>query len=136
VAMAALLARHLPAGPPQLPVIRPAMALMLAWLLVWPLQRPWYDAIAFCLLAVLPASRLDWLLLIRAVPTAMAMATGANGQTHLAWLLHVVDFVGSYLSPWVRLGTLLAAVVLCVLGAWTLRRPRAELPAVEAAALT
>jgi hypothetical protein len=136
VAMAVLLARRLPAGPAHLPVIRPAMALMLAWLLVWPLQRPWYDAIAFCLLAVIPASRLDWLILIRAVPAAMAMATGANGPPRSMWLRHVVDFVGSYVSPWVLLGTALAAVVLCVLGAWTLRRPRAERPVVEAAALT
>ena len=52
------------------------------------------------------------------------------------WLARVIGFVGSEVSPWVRLGTVLAAVVLCVLGAWTLRRPRAERPAVEAAALT
>jgi hypothetical protein len=136
VVVAVLLARRLPSGPPHLPVIRPAIALMLAWLLVWPLQRPWYDAIAFCLLAVVPASRLDWLMLIRAVPTAMAMATGANGPSRSVPVAHVVGFVGSYLSPWVRLGVLVAAVILCVLGAWTSRRPRAERPAVEAAALT
>jgi hypothetical protein len=127
VAVAALLAWRLPAGPPHLPVIRPAMVCMLAWLLVWPLQRPWYDAIAFCLLAVFPASRLDWLLLVRAVPAAMAVATGAGG-THLvppAWLKGVIGYVGNDLSPWVRLGTVVVAVILCVLGAWTLRRPRA-----------
>jgi hypothetical protein len=135
VVVAALLAWRLPAGPPHLPVIRPAMALMLAWLLVWPLQRPWYDAIAFCLLAVVPASRLDWLMLIRAVPAAMAMVT-AYGDPRPMWLANVIGFVGGEVSPWVRLGTVLAAVVLCVLGAWTLRRPRAERPAVEAAALT
>ena len=138
VVMAALLAWRLPAGPPHLPVIRPAMVLMLAWLLVWPLQRPWYDAIAFCLLAVFPASRLDWLLLIRAVPAAMAVATGAGGgplhHSPPVWLMHVIGYVGNDVSPWVRLGTAVAAVILCVLGAWTLRQPRAELPAVEAAA--
>jgi hypothetical protein len=136
VVVAALLARRLPAGPPHLPAIRPAIALMLAWLLVWPLQRPWYDAIAFCLLAVVPASRLDWLMLIRAVPAAMAMATGYVGRSPATWLTHVIGFVGSDLSPWIRLGAALAAVILCVLGAWTLRQPRAERPAVEAAALT
>jgi hypothetical protein len=136
VVVAAMLAWRLPAGPARLPVIRPAIAAMLAWLLVWPLQRPWYDAIAFCLLAVVPASRLDWLMLIRAVPTAMAMATGPMGHSRATWLGHLVGFVGSDLSPWVRLGTALTAVILCVLGAWTLRQPRAERPAVEAAALT
>jgi hypothetical protein len=139
VAVAAVLAWRLPAGPPHLPVIRPAMVLMLAWLLVWPLQRPWYDAIAFCLLAVFPASRLDWLLVARAVPAAMAVATGVGDHEHRvneAWLRHVIAFVGNDLSPWVRLGTAVAAVILCVLGAWTLRRPRPERPAVEAVAPT
>jgi hypothetical protein len=139
VAVAALLAWRLPAGPPHLPAIRPAVVFMLTWLLVWPLQRPWYDAIAFCLLAVFPASRLDWLMLIRAVPAAMAVATGAGGGAHVApplWLTHVIGFLGSDLSPWVRLGTAVAVVILCVLGAWTLRRPRAERPAVKAAAPT
>jgi hypothetical protein len=136
VVMAALLAWRLPAGPPHLPVIRPAIVLMLAWLLVWPLQRPWYDAVAFCLLAVFPASRLDWLMLIRAVPAAMAVATGAGVQPHPMWLTHVIGFVSYDLSPWVRLGAAVAAVILCVLGAWTLRRTRAERPAVEVAAAT
>jgi hypothetical protein len=139
VAVAALLAWRLPAGPPHLPVIRPAVVFMLAWLLVWPLQRPWYDAIAFCLLAVFPASRLDWLLLARAVPAALAVATGAKGQAHQAppmWLRDVIGFVGNDLSPWVRLGTVAVAVILCVLGAWTLRRLRAERPAGQAAAST
>ena len=139
VAVAAVLAWRLPAGPPHLPAIRPAVVFMLAWLLVWPLQRPWYDAIAFCLLAVFQASRLDWLMLARAVPAAMAVATGAAGEAHHAyptWLRHVIAFVGNDLSPWVRLGTVVAAVILCVLGAWTLRRPRAERPAGQAAAPT
>jgi hypothetical protein len=74
-------------------------------------------------------------MLIRAVPAAMAMVT-VYGDPRPMWLAHVIGFVGSEVSPWVRLGTVLAAVVLCVLGAWTLRRPRAERPAVEAAALT
>jgi len=123
-AVAALLAWRLPPGPAQLPAIRPAVVLMVSWLLVWPLQRPWYDAIAFCLLAVYTASRLDSLMLVRAVPAAMAVATGAGGQRHPLWLTHIVFFVGNDLSPWVRLGTVLAAVVLCVLAAWTPRWPR------------
>ena len=54
LALAGLLAWRLPPGPDRLPAVRPALVLTLAWLLVWPLQRPWYDAIAFCLLAVVP----------------------------------------------------------------------------------
>ena len=133
VAMAGLLAWRLPPGPAQLPAVRPALVLMLAWLLVWPLQRPWYDAIAFCLLAVFPASRLDWLALIRAVPAAMAVATGAATR-HPHELTRVIAFVGNDLSPDVRLGAVIAAVVLCGLGAWELRRPQRGSLTVEAAA--
>jgi hypothetical protein len=133
VAMAGLLAWRLPPGPARLPAVRPALMLMLAWLLVWPLQRPWYDAIAFCLLAVFPASRLDWLALIRAVPAAMAVATGAAAR-HPHEVTRVIAFVGNELSPEVRLGAVIAAVVLCVLGAWELRRPQRGSLTVEAAA--
>jgi hypothetical protein len=132
--VAALVAWRLPAGPPGLPAIRPAVVLTVAWLLVWPLQRPWYDAIAFCLLAVFPASRLDWLMFVRAVPAAMAVATGAGGQPHPLWLTQLIGFVGNDLSPWVRLGTAAAAAVLCVFAAWELRRPRARRLEVEPAA--
>jgi hypothetical protein len=126
VAMAALLAWRLPPGPARLPAIRPALVLMLAWLLVWPLQRPWYDAVAFCLLAVYQATRLDWLMLVRAVPAAMAVATGAATRLHPAALPQVTAWVGTTLSPYVRLGAVVAAVVLCVYAAWELRRPRTE----------
>ena len=133
VVVAGLLAWRLPPGPPQLPAVRPALVLMLAWLLVWPLQRPWYDAIAFCLLAVYPATRLDWLALIRAVPAAMAVATGAAAR-HPPGLSRVISFVGNDLSPYVRLGAVIAAVLLCLAGAWELRRPRPGSRTVEAAA--
>jgi hypothetical protein len=132
VGMAALLAWRLPPGPPQLPVIRPALVLMLAWILVWPLQRPWYDAMAFCLLAIVPASRLDWLMLVRALPAAMAVATGAApGDVRSAALLRIIAFVGTGLSPWVRLGAVVVAVAACVFSAWELRQPQPERLAVE-----
>lgn len=123
LAMAALLAWRLPSGPRGLPAIRPALVLTLAWLLVWPLQRPWYDVIAFCLLAVFPASRLDWLMLIRAVPTAMAVATGAAGGTRPRWVARMVDFIGTSLSRDVRLAAVVAAVLLSAAAAWELSRP-------------
>jgi len=42
-----------------------AFALVLGWLLAWPYVLPWYDALAWALLPLLPASGLDWLLLAR-----------------------------------------------------------------------
>ena len=42
-----------------------AFALVFAWLAAWPYVLPWYDALAWALLPLLPASGLDWLLLAR-----------------------------------------------------------------------
>jgi hypothetical protein len=130
VAVAALLAWRMPPGPARLPAVRPALVLMLAWLLVYPLQRPWYDAAAFCLMAVYCASRLDWVMLARAVPAALAVATGAANGPRPPWLVQLTHFIGYDLARWVRLAAVVAVVVLCVLAAWQLRRPRRErLPA-------
>ncbi len=128
---AGLLAWRLPPGPAQLPAVRPALVVTIAWLLVYPLQRPWYDAVAFCLMAVYTASRLDWLMLIRAVPAALAVATGASTGRHPLWLIHLASFIGYDLTRWVRLGAVIAAVALCAFGAWELRRPRRERPALR-----
>ena len=70
------------------------------------------------------ASRLDWLMLVRAVPAAMAVATGADWQSHPEWLTHVIAFIGNDISPWTRLATLITAIALCTLDAWPLRWPR------------
>ena len=123
LAMAGLLAWRLPPGPKRLPAVRPALVLTLAWLLVWPLQRPWYDAIAFCLLAVFPASRLDGLMLIRAVPAAMAVATGVVTRPGPLWLSKLEIYVGYSMSPCIRLVAVLAAVTLCATAGWQWWRP-------------
>lgn len=65
LALAALLAWRLPAGDPGNPAVRPVLVLALGWLAVFPVQAPWYDALIFPLLALMPASRLDYLLVTR-----------------------------------------------------------------------
>jgi hypothetical protein len=124
VAVAVLLARRLPPGPAELPAVRPALVVMLAWLLVYPLQRPWYDAVAFCLMAVYCASRLDWVMLVRAVPAALAVAIGASNGHRPHWLTDLTGFMGDDLTRCVRLAAAVAVVVLCVMAAWELRPPR------------
>jgi hypothetical protein len=129
VALAALLAWRLPPGPAQFPAVRPALVLMVAWLLAWPLQRPWYDAAAFCLMAVFTPSRLDWLMLTRAVPAALAVAVNTTVGPAPLWLLRVITFLDFDLSRFVRLGVVIAALALCLAATWELgwrRRPRAR----------
>ena len=117
-----------------LPANRPAQVLTQAWLLVWPLQRPWYDASAFCLLAVFPASRLDALMLIRAVPAALAVAVGSRVGAHAGWAARIVSFVGDSLSRDVRLGAAVVAVLLCAGAGWEVWRPPPESLVAEPAA--
>jgi hypothetical protein len=80
VAVGWLLLRRLPDGFPARPAVRPAFALSLAWLLVWPYQRPWYDAMVFCLLALYPASRLDWPMLARLTVATIYSMPGMPGK--------------------------------------------------------
>jgi hypothetical protein len=57
-----VLAWRMPSGPADLPELRPMLICALAVVLGGIVQYPWYDAMFFPLLALLPASRLDtWL---------------------------------------------------------------------------
>jgi len=72
VVLAVLLIRGLPrvTGGPVLAVM--PLALALAWLFAWPYVLPWYDTLGWALLALVPASDVDWLLLART--TALGFA--------------------------------------------------------------
>jgi len=74
-----------------------AFVLVLAWLTVWPYVLPWYDALAWALLALLPASGFDWLLLARTTVLAFgylpARATGITIPGGLRWMEPVLRSV-------------------------------------------
>ena len=118
VAVAWLLLRRLPEGFAALPAVRPALALSLAWLLVWPYQRPWYDAMAFCLLALYPASRLDWPLLGRLAVVTIYSMPGMPGMPRSPWLAAVTTANENVVVPGIRLAALIAVVLLALTGAW------------------
>jgi hypothetical protein len=110
---------------PRFPALSPALALSLAWLLVSPYQCPWYDVMAICLLAVYPASRLDWLVMIRLALTTGVYLPGVPAVTP-AWLAPVINVDGSVVSSGTRLVAALAFIWLCVFGFWGWREPEAE----------
>ena len=74
-----------------------AFVLVLAWLTMWPYVLPWYDALAWALLALLPASGFDWLLLARTTVLAFgylpARATGITIPGGLRWMEPVLRSV-------------------------------------------
>ena len=67
-----------------------AFLFVVAWLAAWPYVLPWYDALAWALLALLPASGFDWLLLARTTVLAFgylpARATGITIPAGLRWM--------------------------------------------------
>ena len=137
-AVAILAFFRFPDATPSLPALSPALALSLAWLLVWSYQRPWYDVMAICLLAVYPASRLDWLVLVRLILAAPVYMPGIPGSSP-AWMNHVAGFEGVDLSAYARLVVAAAFVVLCLFpgwrGLWGWRRAKANLSSGASAVL-
>jgi len=118
IAVAVLAVRRMPAGSPDLPAVRPALAVSAAWLLLWPYQYPWYATMIICLLIFYPASRLDWLVL---APVAVGTITAPLGVAEAqlgraADLIH--DFSVSVLSPLVLLAAAAGLVALCLYGRW------------------
>jgi hypothetical protein len=81
VALAVLLLWRLPAGHRGLPAVRPPAALALAWLAVFPVQAPWYDGLIFALLALMPASGLDYLLIFRSLLLSEMVLPGVLPNT-------------------------------------------------------
>jgi hypothetical protein len=131
LALAGLLAWRLPPGPRGLPAIRPALIASMAWLFMWPLQRAWYDVMMFVLLAIFPATRIDWLVLIRSVPATLDLVTGAAARPlSPSWLRWTVNYVGRSLAPDVRLAAVAALVLLCATAAWNPRQRQPVQPSV------
>lgn len=124
---AAILLRGLPPGAPHLLGIRPAMALCLAWLISTHVYYPWYDAMVIPLLALYPASRLDWIELGRVAVASLAYLPGVVFTLQPEWLGTLTNRgIREVVTP----GTLLAlSVVLLVWCAFRVFRPSA--PAVR-----
>ncbi len=121
---------RLPDGCPARPAIHPAFAVSLAWMLAWPYQRPWYDAMVLALFALYPATRLDWPVLLQLALTTVFYLPGVPGP-YPAWARSVHTAEVMWLMPAVRLAALLAVLALCITGAWQARRPSgAALPSV------
>jgi hypothetical protein len=122
IGLAALLLSRLPPGDLWRPALRPAIALSLAWLVVWPYQLPWYDAMIICVLVLCPASRLDWLVLARLCAATIANMPGNVGGVLVRSLRPFDVFLVHGFAPAVLLGAALVVVLLAWSGAWGVQR--------------
>jgi hypothetical protein len=121
--LAVLLLWRMPPGDRLRPALRPALALTVAWLFIWPYQLPWYDAIFICILVLSPATRLDWLVLLRLTAGTIANSPGvpAGPPGHA---LHLLDRYAIHtLAPAVLLAAAVALAALAVTGRWGVRYP-------------
>jgi hypothetical protein len=112
-----------PDAAPGLPAVRPTLALCIAWLMFWSYVLPWYDAMALCLLAFYPASRVDWVVLAQTVIGVFALMPGNAGVPHEHWLAHFTNACLYWVAPALLLVTAGFLVWLCATRRWNLRDP-------------
>ena len=88
-------------------------AVAFAWLLAWPYVLPWYDGLGWALIALLPWSRLDWLLLARTSALAFGYLPARTiiMPAGLGWLRTVIRMG---ITPVVLLAVIVALVVHAV----------------------
>jgi len=114
VFLAVLLIRGLPPILGESPAVAYIpLALVLGWLFAWPYVLPWYDALGWAMLALVPASSVDWLLLARTTMLGFAYlparTTDATLPHGLSWLQPAFR---NGVSPVVLAGTAIWLVVL------------------------
>ena len=104
-------------GPRDLPAVRVALALALGLLICSPLQAASYDAMLFPLLAVMPATRLDWIVVTRAaVMTAASEPFMTNSAPRWLTVIEKISVAG---SPTLSIaGIVLVLLWFCVTRAW------------------
>jgi hypothetical protein len=90
----------------------------LAFLLVWPYQLPWYDAMIICVLVLYPATWLDWLVLARlAAATIANMPGNPDGASSPQLYRADVELVHG-MGPVVLLAVWGAVIALATVGRW------------------
>jgi hypothetical protein len=128
VGVAVIALTRLPRGTAAQPAIVAAVALSLAWLFVWQYQLPSYDAMLLCLLILVPAGWLDWLVIIRLTAATIALMPGNPTPLRSHLLARIELDLITLAVPIVLLATVAALILLCLL------RPHRSIPSPVAPA--
>lgn len=107
-AVAMLLLRRRTDGPPWL---GPALAIGTAWVVTTTVYYPWYEALVLPLVALAPATRLDWVQLFRALVATIGCLPGLAVRFGNDWLR-----TGPL--PYVVPGALLVLLVVLTVVSW------------------
>ncbi|MGI5224967.1 polyprenol phosphomannose-dependent alpha 1,6 mannosyltransferase MptB [Actinoallomurus sp. CA-142502] len=87
VVLAAVVAARLLRDRTRGPVwLGPALAVCTAWVVTTPVYYPWYEALVLPLVALAPASRLDWVQLTRALVATVGCLPGLAVRFGGTWL--------------------------------------------------
>jgi hypothetical protein len=114
VGVAIVTLSRLPGRPVAQPAIFAALALSIAWLFVWQYQLPSYDAMVICLLVLVPAGWLDWIVIVRLTAATIALMPG-NPTPLQSHLLAKISYYAITLAvPIVLITAVAALVVLCL----------------------
>jgi hypothetical protein len=127
--LALLLLWRLPDGPPDLPAIKPALALSLSWLFIFYYTLPWYDTMAIGLLAVYPASRLDWAVIGQFAIATFANLPGLVYSLRPHWVSYLAVLSSFRIMPLLLLAAVLALIWLAVSQRWEPGTSRQSRPA-------
>jgi hypothetical protein len=125
---------RLPQGPPDLPGVREALALMLAFLFASPYLQAWYDAMLFSLLAVSAVSRLDWVVLGQATGLSIYSVIYFYPLHHPSLWQLLERFGTDVPYTLVLVGSVAALLWLCWTGNWrqvALEEPLPGTPVAE-----
>ena len=118
--LAVILLWRMPVGSRNFAAVRVALALSLAWLIASPQQEPWYYVMIFPLLAVVPASRLDWVVILE-------VTAGAFGE--LPQLFHTTAKIGhAGLGPLMLAAAGALLLWLCFTNDWRPWDGKREIP--------
>jgi len=127
LALAALLLWRLPDAAPRLPAIHPALALGLAWLFLWYYQLPWYDTMIIGLLALYPASRLDYVVMWQFTAGTFALMPGGSSRLPPHGLLTLLNHdAKNFITPIMLIAAVVALVLLCITGDWDIQDDRLD----------
>jgi hypothetical protein len=122
LALAALLLWRLPDAAPRLPAIQPGLAFGVAWLFLWYYQLPWYDTMILGLLALYPASRLDYVVIWQFTAGTFALLPGGSSLRPPHGLLTVLTHdAKNFITPLMLIAAVIAVVLLCLTRDWNIQ---------------